>query len=130
MSSRSPFYDDWRDCLRAHYIHVLRQNDTNNEVSLRTVLIDTGFLEWEIDGMRHDALPDLPIDQPDQLTASLESPADPIPESVTVTEIIEPMLETKPAPKTDVAPENVQSPVPPPKKEPKPKVEYIQKSMF
>ncbi len=50
--NRSIFYEDWRDCLRAHYLHVIRTNDTNNEASLYTVLRDTGFSDDEIADMR------------------------------------------------------------------------------
>ncbi len=43
MNNDNLFDQDWRDCLRAHYMHVIREGDSNNEVSLITVLKQTGF---------------------------------------------------------------------------------------
>jgi hypothetical protein len=48
---RSIFYQDWRDCLRAHYMHVIRTNDQITEPTLHGVLIRTGFTEDEIKEM-------------------------------------------------------------------------------
>ena len=50
----NPFMEDWRDCLRAHYIHVVKEQDTVNEGSLITVLRDTGFEDE--DGPRFEPL--------------------------------------------------------------------------
>ncbi len=55
MEERSIFYEDWRACLRAHYIYVLRVADVDNESSLYTVLRDTGFNDEEIMTMRVEA---------------------------------------------------------------------------
>jgi hypothetical protein len=50
-SSRSIFYDDWRNCLRTHYMHVIRSNDRVTEPTLRRVLLSVGFSEAEIQEM-------------------------------------------------------------------------------
>lgn len=56
MAAPNIFEDDWRDCLRAHLIHVLRECDTRNEYSLISVLVQTGFTEDEITALRTQTL--------------------------------------------------------------------------
>src|SRR5581483_4325162 len=56
MSAPNIFEEDWRDCLRAHLFHVLRERDTRNEHSLISVLLQTGFTEDEISALRTQAL--------------------------------------------------------------------------
>lgn len=51
MPSSSPFADDWRDCLRSHYTHVVRAQDTNTIDSLTTVLHQVGFSKDELSEM-------------------------------------------------------------------------------
>jgi uncharacterized protein YqgV (UPF0045/DUF77 family) len=58
----NPFADDWRDCLRAHYIHVVREQDTTNEGSLITVLRDTGFNDNEVWELRTAVLESIGIE--------------------------------------------------------------------
>lgn len=48
----SIFDEEWRACLRAHYFHVIKERDTNNERSLETVLIQTGFTPDDLTAMR------------------------------------------------------------------------------
>ncbi len=48
---RSVFYEDWRACLRAHYLHVIRTGDRVTEPTLREVLLRVGFSEDEIKEM-------------------------------------------------------------------------------
>ncbi len=48
---RSIFYDNWRDCLRAHYMHVIRTQDHVTEPTLHGVLLRVGFNEDEIKEM-------------------------------------------------------------------------------
>ncbi len=55
----SIFEDEWRDCLRAHLFHVIRERDVNNERSLITVLLQTGFSADEIAAMRAEAIAEL-----------------------------------------------------------------------
>ncbi|NJL93643.1 MAG: hypothetical protein HC915_07885 [Anaerolineae bacterium] len=45
------FYDHWRECLREHYLHVLRSGDWITEPSLREVLKSTGFTEAELEAL-------------------------------------------------------------------------------
>jgi hypothetical protein len=56
MSMVNIFEDDWRDCLRAHYFHVIAERDVNNERSLVTVLLQTGFTEDDIAALRSAAI--------------------------------------------------------------------------
>jgi hypothetical protein len=56
MSTTNIFEEDWRDCLRAHYFHVIKERDENNERSLVTVLLQTGFTEEDIAALRNAAL--------------------------------------------------------------------------
>jgi hypothetical protein len=45
----NPFYDEWRECLREHYLYVIRNDDMVTEPTLRTVLMSMGFTEEELD---------------------------------------------------------------------------------
>ncbi|MCK6580314.1 MAG: hypothetical protein L6Q98_19650 [Anaerolineae bacterium] len=48
MPGQSPFADDWRECLRAHYQYVVRANDRRTLDSLTGVLHQVGFREDEL----------------------------------------------------------------------------------
>lgn len=50
------FFDEWRACLRSHYMHVVRIDDTVTEPSLRQVLFEAGFTESEITELYQAAL--------------------------------------------------------------------------
>lgn len=60
----SVFSDDWRDCLRENYKHVVRNNDQVTKPSLLTVMNEVGFTEddlrmLEIEAtMRAEDMPD------------------------------------------------------------------------
>jgi hypothetical protein len=56
MNAENIFEDEWRACLRAHFFHVIKEQDSGNERSLTTVLLETGFAEDEIEAMRAEAL--------------------------------------------------------------------------
>ena len=56
MSDQNLFAEDWANCLRAHYAHVIHEHDDNNEKSLITVLLQTGFTEDDIQEMRAEAI--------------------------------------------------------------------------
>jgi hypothetical protein len=56
MYDRSVFFEEWRACLQAHYIYVLRINDKVTEPTLRGVLLDAGFSEAEIEECRRMAM--------------------------------------------------------------------------
>ncbi len=45
------FYEEWRACLRAHYMDVVRTGDSITEPTLRGVLLEAGFSESEINEM-------------------------------------------------------------------------------
>ncbi len=75
MAGKSPFADDWRDCLSAHFTHVIRTNDVRTEPTLTGVLLNAGFTEAElrelklratmhVDDVPADFVPDLEILQP------------------------------------------------------------------
>lgn len=51
MDDKSIFYEDWRACLRAHYMHVIRSRDTVTAPTLRDILLSVGFSEAEINEM-------------------------------------------------------------------------------
>lgn len=126
MSSRSIFYDDWRDCLRAHFVHVINNNDMLNAVSLRTVLLDTGFTASEIDDLQHSAQAVTEtIEAAEEMTASesvAEVPVSKIP--VTAIEDAQPPAE----PEGEPAPESEWVEWPP--KADTPKVQFFQQSLF
>lgn len=46
------FADEWRDCLRAHYMYVVRNSDHVTEPTLRVVMHDAGFSESELAELR------------------------------------------------------------------------------
>lgn len=77
----SIFFDEWQACLRAHYIHVIRTNDTVTEPTLRHVLLATGLSEAELAALRAEALgmADAPeaetIDRAPLPDAALDDPA-------------------------------------------------------
>ncbi|MBK8023347.1 MAG: hypothetical protein IPK19_18425 [Chloroflexi bacterium] len=48
MPGKSPFADDWRECLRAHYQYVVRANDRRTLETLTRVLNQVGFEEDEL----------------------------------------------------------------------------------
>ncbi|MFN8527763.1 MAG: hypothetical protein U0670_04045 [Anaerolineae bacterium] len=48
MPGKSPFEEEHRECLRAHYTHVIRENETRTERTLKGVLKELGFRDDEI----------------------------------------------------------------------------------
>jgi hypothetical protein len=52
MPGESPFANDWRDCLRAHYTYTVRAEDRVTERTLVDVLQEVGFSENEVKEMR------------------------------------------------------------------------------
>lgn len=68
----SIFSDEWRDCLRAHYTHIVRNGDHGTEKTLRGVMHEVGFGEDElrqlyvmatahVDAVGADFVPDMDI---------------------------------------------------------------------
>lgn len=64
MPKESVFKDEWRECLRAHYMDVCRRDDQRTLKSLVRVMHDTGFTDDELAElrvratMRADEMPD------------------------------------------------------------------------
>lgn len=52
MAEENIFADEWRDCLRAHYQHVIRTRDQVTEPSLRVVMHQAGFDDAELAELR------------------------------------------------------------------------------
>ena len=53
---RSIFFDEWQACLRAHYVHVLRTDDSVTEPTLRHVLHQTGIADEELAALQAEGL--------------------------------------------------------------------------
>jgi len=86
-AARSLFFDDWQACLRAHYVYVIRMNDTVTEPSLRQVLLHTGLSEDDLEELRRQAYaPDEQVEE-----------APPEPEEVSTETIAPPPVEEPPA---------------------------------
>jgi hypothetical protein len=51
----SLFFDEWKACLRAHYVYVLRAGDHVTEPTLRQVLLQTGLSEEDLQALQEDA---------------------------------------------------------------------------
>ena len=78
MNSENLFEQDWRDCLRAHYVHVIRERDLVNEESLITVLRQTGFTDDDISAIRSETAAALGWDMQEvvaEVEAEVETPA-------------------------------------------------------
>jgi hypothetical protein len=52
MSKDSIFTDEWRKCLRAHYMDVVRRDDQRTLKTLVRVMHDTGFSDDELAELR------------------------------------------------------------------------------
>lgn len=48
----SVFSDEWRTCLREHFMYVIRNQDARTERSLITVMHETGFSDDELRELR------------------------------------------------------------------------------
>jgi hypothetical protein len=46
--SENIFGDDWRECLQAHYVHVIRNRDHVTRPTLRVVMQQAGFDESQM----------------------------------------------------------------------------------
>ncbi len=90
MPKESIFRDEWRECLRAHYMDVVRRDDQRTLKSLVRVMHDTGFTDDELTELRvratmraedapEDFVPDMRIFQ-----AGLSGSQEPVAEQPTV----------------------------------------------
>jgi hypothetical protein len=52
MSDQNIFADDWRLTLRAHYIEVIRKQDTLTERTLENVMYEIGFTDADLQELR------------------------------------------------------------------------------
>jgi hypothetical protein len=60
--NRSIFHDEWRACLHAHYLHVIRTGDSVTEPTLRHVLLQAGLSPEEVSTMQTDARTDTDVE--------------------------------------------------------------------
>src|SRR5260370_40819766 len=87
MNEENLFEQDWRDCLRAHYVHVVSERDVVNEESLITVLRQTGFSDDDINAIRAETAAALGWDTQIENSADSEAeistaaPSDAVPET-------------------------------------------------
>ena len=62
---RSFFFDEWRDCLHSHFLHVVENGDAITEPTLREVLQDAGVAPDLIESWYQEAIVrrtgDLPV---------------------------------------------------------------------
>lgn len=54
--NNSFFFDEWRDCLHAHFLYVVETQDTVTEPTLRHVLHDAGVDEELVESWYREAL--------------------------------------------------------------------------
>lgn len=117
--SINPFYAEWRECLQAHYQHVIRVQDWVTEPTLHGVLHDTGFEESEIEALRLEVLAEMGI------TPEVVLDLAPVEAEVTLeveleiaVEVVEMVMEPPTAPEA----EPVIAPIPEPESPPVPRV--------
>ena len=82
MPGQSIFSDDWRDCLRAHYTHVIRTDDKGTEVTLRAVMREAGFTPDELKALYVEATMHVDNMPPDFIPDMELAAAEPAPEQV------------------------------------------------
>ncbi len=124
MPGSSPFAEDWRDCLRAQYQHVLRNQDSVTERTLVGVLQEVGFGDGELaeikvlatlraDELPPGFMPDLDalkaeaVEQLQQQAAGL--PAEPVPEPA-IFALASPADSPEPEPAAEEAPDDEEPP--------------------
>ncbi len=101
MAGKSIFADEWRDCLRAHYMTVVRNNDQLTERTLHGVMFEAGFTEAELteltvratmraEDMDADFVPDMDI--LDDASVAVPGIAIAVPQEVIEAEMVEESL--------------------------------------
>lgn len=99
--SDNVFADDWYDCLREHYMDVVRQQDHKTLSSLTTVMLEVGYSEADlremqvmatahVDDVGEDFVPDLHILEPTVHAGVEVAEVQEVPEAV---QIVEEVLE-------------------------------------
>ena len=120
----NPFHKEWRDCLRAHFLYVIRSGDRVTEPSLRLVMLEAGFSDEELAELRVQAtlrVEDAPPGFVPDLDALRVYPAavPPVPAEAAPepdSELAEPVMETDAAEtlagplETDAEPQTVDEP--------------------
>ncbi len=127
MPNQSVFGEEWRDCLRAHYTQVVRNQDTGTERSLHGVMLEAGFSEDEVvqlyvratahvDDVGADFVPDMDV------IAAAESfvapavvapepvedvPGEPIVEAEIPVGVVQDLVDEEEAPISEDAPEDL-----------------------
>jgi len=75
MKQRSVFAEEWRECLRAHYTHVVRIQDVSTERTLISIMQEAGFSDEDLANLRLQAtmhMDDVDADfQPDPATVEM-----------------------------------------------------------
>ncbi len=96
MSQTSIFADEWRDCLREHYMYVIREHDEVTRPTLTKVMIEAGFTDSELAElrvratMRADEMPENFVPDLDVLETKIHPvPEIPVPEVAVLEELIE-----------------------------------------
>jgi hypothetical protein len=72
------FFDEWRQCLREHYLYVVRIGDEGTERTLRQVMKRVHFTDEDLHSFRLEALGESPEDYPyleEELEATLAAEA-------------------------------------------------------
>lgn len=86
MTNRSIFAEEWRECLRAQFIHVVRENDQKTLETLKGVMYDVGFREDDLkamyieatmraDDMPEDFVPDMDVLKQPEVVEEAAPPA-------------------------------------------------------
>jgi hypothetical protein len=112
--SSNPFAQAWRDCLQAHYMHVIRSEDHVTEPTLTHVMQDVGFTAYDlaelrvratmhVDDVGVDFVPDLDILHPADPPPVAEPRIFPVP-AVPTADLAEPLLEPADEPILDDLP--------------------------
>jgi len=79
------FADEWRECLRAHYMHVIRTRDKVTQPSLTVVMHQAGFDDSELaelrvratmhmDDVGEDFVPDMDVRENDAPIIAVGAP--------------------------------------------------------
>ena len=114
MSEKSIFSEDWRECLRSHYTHVVREQDVKTERTLRGVMHNVGFGDDELNELRvlatmhvddvgADFVPDLQILEAVSDEIDVVTQTDEMPEAVLAVEtpVDETVIDDDPVEETD-----------------------------
>jgi hypothetical protein len=106
----SIFADDWRACLREHYMEMVRKQDRVTLPSLTLVMYEVGFSDDDLDAlrllatMRADAMPDDYV-PPEVAEARVFAVVEALPEPDDLPPEPEPEADVEPEPEPEPAPD-------------------------